>query len=70
MILALTIVCKKWLLIPVILLMSIAWIFIAKGGAVIRALSPFTIIVLVSASWAILLGVLHTYSFHRDLVRE
>ena len=66
----LKLVCKKWLLVPLVLLLFIAYLAIVKGDAILRGLSPAAIIVLVSVSWVILAGVLYTYSFHRDLVRE
>ena len=66
----LKVTCKKWLLIPEIVLMVIAGAVIVKGGVALRDLSPYAIIAFLSVSWAILVGVLYTYSFHRDLIRE
>ena len=68
--LALKVVCKKWLLIPEIILFSIGAIALFNGGVPLGELSTPAIVVLVSVIWAILAGVLYTYSFHRDLVRE
>lgn len=66
----LKVTCKKWLVAPEILLMSIACIGIVRAGIPLRDLNPYAIIAFLSVSWAILVGVLYTYSFHRDLVRE
>ena len=68
--LVLKVVCKKWLLIPEILLFSIGAIALFNGGVRLGELNQSAIIGVVSVSWAILVGVLYTYSFHRDLVRE
>ncbi len=66
----LKVVCKRWLLLPEFLLLLTAAIVIVKGGAALGKLSCSSIVVLVSISWAILLGILYAYSFRGDLVRE
>ena len=62
--------CRKWLLVPEILLFFTAAMILTKGDAALKDLSLSAITVFLSVSWATLVGVLYSYSFHRDLVRE
>ena len=61
--LILRIVCKKWLLVPQVLLVLIAAIVLREGGVTVREVSPVTAAALLSVSWALLVGVLYTTAF-------
>ncbi len=63
----LKIVCKTWLLVPEIMLGVIAAGFIIKGGVVLREVSPAVVASALSVSWAILVAVIFSYSYRRDL---
>lgn len=63
--LILRIVCKKWLLVPQVLLVLIAAIVLREGGVTVREVSPVTAAALLSVSWTLLVGVLYTHSFHQ-----
>ncbi len=68
--LVLKVVCRKWLLIPEIILFLTGAIALLHGGVRLGEWSQPAMIVVVVICWAILVCVLYTYSFHRDLVRE
>ena len=65
----LKLVCKKWLVVPEILLFLTAVIVITRGAALINLSLP-AIIVIVSASWVFLVSVVYSYCFYGDLVQE
>lgn len=66
----LKITCKKWLLIPEILLIMSAAVVIFKASAALADLPLYVIFTCLSVSWAMLVAVLYHYSLHRDLVRK
>ena len=63
----LRIVCRRWLLIPEILLFGATALFIVHGGAVVMALPPVAIVAAISLCWALLIGALYFQCFRRDL---
>ncbi len=65
--LILKVVCRRWLLVPEIILFLI---LLTIGIPWINGLNPFAIAALLLLNWGMLFGVLYTYHFRRDLILE
>ncbi len=66
----LKVVCRRWLLVPEIALMLLALVFIIKGGVALSTSGLVVAMVLLLASWGLLVSVLFSHCFRRDLVTE